>query len=238
MPCPQGRRGGSDKLHQNPGYVQDQGGTVDVELDGRARQQARQVHAPLQDKRHRCVQGSARQLQVHPDDCVACHVNFSILLLSSDVDENPQRAGVLKSAYRSANRDSSSKSNVELASKIDTVASLLTGQMEGLKLAAQAVEDAGTSSPSLAAGMAQAVQTISQCGDVCTAAAELVPVQGGATFRSVQAFKEARFMMGSTNKEVIAGGSTRVFGEVVGRDKSRVWIGDADAKTALEFMNG
>ncbi|KAJ4123258.1 hypothetical protein NW768_009792 [Fusarium equiseti] len=116
--------------------------------------------------------------------------------------------------------------------------SLLTGQMEGIKLAVQAVEDAGASNQSLMTSMAQTVQAISQCGNVCSAATAVAEAADGtATYKLVQAFDDVRLMMGSTNTEDIAGGSTRVFESVIGRNRARVWIGDLDSKTALAFMN-
>lgn len=139
---------------------------------------------------------------------------------------------------RLPNSKSTSESSKELAAKIDSTIDLLTGQIEGLKLAVQAVEDAGASNESFITSMAQMAQEVSHCGEVCKAAVNAVPARGTATYNSVKAFDDARFMMGSTNLQPIAGGSTRVFGEVVGRDRSRVWIGDADPKTALSYMNG
>ncbi|KAF5244986.1 hypothetical protein FAUST_2095 [Fusarium austroamericanum] len=134
---------------------------------------------------------------------------------------------------------SSSGNNRELISKIEFTTSLLAGQMEGIELAMQAIEDAGARSQSLVVGMTQTMKAISQCGDVCRAATAVAgPVDGAAIYKLVRATDNARFMMGSTNTQAIAGGPRREYGEVVGQNHARVWLADSDPNTALTFMTG
>jgi hypothetical protein len=82
----------------------------------------------------------------------------------------------------------------------------LVGQLEGLKLAAQAIQNAGPENPAVEEGMARTLQALLLCGDVGTAAADMVSKHEGRTFAWVRVFNETRSMMSSTEELAIARG--------------------------------
>ncbi|KAF4448698.1 hypothetical protein F53441_7952 [Fusarium austroafricanum] len=108
--------------------------------------------------------------------------------------------------------ESSSEGSKDLGDKVEAAIGRFAGQIEGIKLSMQAVQEAGGSNQSLVESMAQTAEAISRCAEVCKAA---TTVSGSVTYKSVQAFDNARFMLGNTNTEPVIEGTTRVFGEVI-----------------------
>ncbi|KAH7376577.1 hypothetical protein B0T11DRAFT_272618 [Plectosphaerella cucumerina] len=129
--------------------------------------------------------------------------------------------GVLSRSYTSAltiawlllsKETSEERINGELADNIDTLMDTLVGQLEGLKLAAQAIQDAGPRNPAVEEGMARTVLALSLCGDVGDAAANLVrehtctEITISVKFPSMGLFGETRCIMSSTEELAIARG--------------------------------
>lgn len=125
---------------------------------------------------------------------------------------------------------------MELGTKVEEAVSLLTGQMEGMKISIQAMSDAGISSENMVGIVTQQILPVSQCGNVCTAAAALAPQGSGNIYKRVEGFENSKFVMGNTNTLDIAGGPENIFDVVLGHDHAKFWMGNADATTARAFM--
>ncbi len=111
--------------------------------------------------------------------------------------------------------------------------------MDGMKISVQAIYDASLGTEKMMEimeTMRQLVLPVSQCGNVCKAAAALVPQSSGNIFKRVEGFEKSKFVMGNTNTHDIAGGPENIFDVVLGHDYAKFWIGNTDAATALAFM--
>lgn len=76
---------------------------------------------------------------------------------------------------------------------------------------------------------------ISRCGDVCHTAA--TPYATGNKFKKLQVFN-VKVILDNTNTNPVATGSGNIFESIVAQDEARLWTGDLDAETGLDFMNG
>jgi (2Fe-2S) ferredoxin len=73
--------------------------------------------------------------------------------------------------------------------------------MEGMKISIQAISDASLGTEKMMEMMRQQVLPLSQCGNVCKAAAALVPQGSGNIYKRVEGFESSKFVMGNTDTQ-------------------------------------
>jgi hypothetical protein len=147
----------------------------------------------------------------------------------------PVQSSLTPTNSKSSNENS--KEARELGTKVEEAISLLTGQMEGMKISIQAIFDANLGTETMMEMMRQQVLPVSQCGNICKAAAALASQGSGNTYKRVEGFENSKFVMGNTNTQDVASGPENIFDVVLGRGHAKFWMGKTDAATALSFMN-